>query len=156
MKKSNVLYWIEYVVFDLLQFIKDSNQRSWRNDTVNANISNITHFVETKADKRSDDYNLFKVFFDAAIKAKTALYNLKSSVTESQFCDLINAMLTAVRNTASRAGFIADNPETPLPAAVESTPPPAGAPSTPASTIEARLAAIDEKLNKIINHLNIK
>lgn len=151
--KSKLKYWIDYAIYDLIDFIKRSNQRSWRNDTVNVNISNTTQFLEAKADKRSGDYELFRVYFDAAMRAKTELYRLKSSVTEYQFIELLNAILKAVNNAAARAGIVAevpdDSPEDSPPAAE----PPAAAPKAAALAMDHRLTAIEKKLDEILTIL---
>ena len=144
--KSKLKYWIDYAIYDLIDFIKRSNQRTWRNDTVNVNISNTTKFIESKADKRSADYELFRAYFDAAMRAKTELYRLKSSVTEYQFIELLQAILKAVNNAAARAGIVAEVPDD-----APDDSPPAAELATELAT--DRLTAIEKKLDEILTIL---
>lgn len=151
--KSKLKYWIDYAIYDLIDFIKRSNQRTWRNDTVNVNISNTTKFIESKADKRSADYELFRAYFDAAMRAKTELYKLKSSVTEFQFIELLQAILKAVNNAAARAGIVAEVPDDAPEDSPPAAEPPAAAPKAAALATDHRLTAIEKKLDEILTIL---
>ena len=86
------------------------------------------------------------------MRAKTELYKLKSSVTEFQFIELLQAILKAVNNTAARAGIVAEVPDDAPDAADVPEQSPAAAPKAVAQATD-RLTAIEKKLDEILTIL---